>query len=305
MAITPGGLALRAPAKLNLSLAVLGRRPDGRHHLAGVMVLVDLSDAVSVVPGDGGLTLASANRDPLDDAAMGDAKENLGWRGLRAALGREPSDVAMTIVKRIPVAAGLGGGSSDAAAGWRIGRRLSGADEHVDEASLEGLAALGADVPFFAAAVPAAYVTGIGERIRPLAPRSGGVVIVVPPFRLRTAAVFAELRPGDWSATEPPPAVEPGRNDLIAPALRLRPELDQVLSAIRRAGGEPRMPGSGPACCALTDDPERTRAIAEAVARAGLRAFHTDLLERASDVEPGPRATGERPEQAGRRRTTP
>ena len=286
MAIIPGGLALRAPAKLNLSLSVLGRRPDGPHHLAGVMVLVDLSDVVRVIPGDGGLTSKNPDGDPLDDAAMGDAKQNLGWRGLRAALGREPSDLAMTIVKRIPVAAGLGGGSSDAAAGWRIGRRLSGADERIDEASLARLAALGADVPFCAAAIPAAYVTGIGERIRPLAPRSGGVVIVVPPFRLRTAAVFAELRPGDWSATEPPRAVEPGRNDLLAPALRLRPELDRVLSAIRRAGGEPRMTGSGPACFALTDDPERTGAIAEAVARAGLRAFHTDLLERASDLEP-------------------
>ena len=283
-AATGARLRLDAPAKLNVSLAVMGRRPDGYHQLAGVMVLLQHADTVAVAPGTGELAVIASEGDSLAVPPT----ENLAWRGLRSGLGREPSSFALELVKRIPVAAGMGGGSSDAAAAWRLGRRLRGAAERPDTQTLAALAQLGADVPFFAAAVAAAYVTGIGERVQPLGARRHEVVVAIPPHRLATAAVFEELRRSDWSAAEPAHRTEPGRNDLLAPALRLCPELEDVMGAIRRAGGEPWLTGSGPACYTLTDDPDRAAATADALRRAGLRAILTHTRERTTEIEERP-----------------
>ena len=115
-------------------------------------------------------------------------------------------------------------------------------------------------MPFFAARTAAARVSGIGERIEPCRPSRRHVVLVHPRFGLSTAAVFAELRPDEWGRAE---------NDLLAPALRLRPELDDLLAAGRAAGGAPRLTGSGPTIFTLTDDPERAAAVAERLARRG------------------------------------
>lgn len=278
------GLAstLQAPAKLNLSLAVVGRRPDGYHELAGVMALVELADTLTLTPGCSGLRV---NADPRESIPVARA-DNLAWRGLVAGARTDPEIACMTLEKHIPAGAGLGGGSSDAAAGWRLGRLLAGAGDEPTGAELAGeLAALGADVPFFAAQGPAAYVEGVGERIRPLAPCAGHVVVAIPPFRLSTAAVFAELRPSDWSAEPPGAEVVPGRNDLLAPALRLRPELAAVFDVVRRAGGAPHLTGSGSASFVLTDDPQRAAAVAMALRREGVRTIETDLANQASRIE--------------------
>ena len=134
-------LRLEAPAKLNLSLAITGRRADGYHELASVFVLLDLADRLLLLPGAPGLRVEGTYEVPLGAA-------NLAWRGLVAGLGAEPDATCLALEKAIPVAAGLGGGSSDAAAAWRLGRRWSGANEAAKPGSL---AAIGADVPFFAA----------------------------------------------------------------------------------------------------------------------------------------------------------
>ena len=264
-------LRLEAPAKLNLTLSVVGRRPDGHHLLESEFVLLELADRLLLMPGGSGLRLEGegAERLPVGD-------ENLAWRGLLAGLGEEPELACLALEKRIPAAAGLGGGSSDAAAAWRLGRAWRGLTDQAGREDLVALARIGADVPFFASGAAAARVSGIGEQIEALAPQVRHVVLAHPPFGLSTADVFAELRPDEWGRQQ---------NDLLAPALRLRPELDGLLAAVSRAGGEPRLTGSGPTVFSLTDDPERAAAIAMALQDAGIRASSTRTRDAAASIE--------------------
>ncbi len=275
-------LRLEAPAKLNLSLRVTARRPDGFHELDSVMVLLELADRLLLMPGASGLRVDAPAGEPIPTGAR-----NLAWRGLLAGLGREPDLACLTLEKRIPIAAGLGGGSSDAAAAWRLGRRWVGADERATEDELAALATIGADVPFFAAQVAAARVRGIGERVSPIAAPAPGLhaVLVHPRFRLRTADVFAELRVADWTAGEPADPLEPGGNDLLEPARRLRPEIDDLFRLVVSAGGTPRLTGSGPTVFSLVDDEQRAAAIADRLRRAGLRVSETRLRREPASIE--------------------
>jgi 4-diphosphocytidyl-2-C-methyl-D-erythritol kinase len=274
--MTDAALSLEAPAKLNLSLAVMGRRDDGMHLLVTDMVLLDLADRLLLQPGPSGLRIDG------DTEGVPPGVDNLAWRGLLAGMETAPELACLVLEKRLPIAAGLGGGSSDAAAAWRLGRRWRGLSEAGDPDVVARLAQIGADVPFFAAGVPAARVTGIGERVAPIAASESTphVVVAHPPFSLSTAAVFAELRPGEWSG-EP----RPGANDLLAPARRLRPELDDVFRLMAGAGGEPRLTGSGPTVYFLTDDPERAASVTARLVRAGLRATQTRLRPEAASIE--------------------
>ena len=203
----------------------------------------------------------------------------------RRAGRRRPSEAGLELEKRIATAAGLGGGSSDAAAAWRLARVLGGApDERPTPDAFQELAAIGADVPFFAAQVAAARVSGIGEQVAEAAsPAADEVVLVHPPFGLSTAAVFGELRPADWSGRFD--EGEPGRNDLLAPARRLRPELEDVMRLVAAAGGEPHLSGSGPTVFILTDDPERADGVATRMVRAGLNATRTTIRRQAASIE--------------------
>jgi 4-diphosphocytidyl-2-C-methyl-D-erythritol kinase len=286
--VTGEALRLRAPAKLNLSLRVTGRRPDGLHELAGLMVLLELADELLLLPGGSGLRVES---DP-GIAVPVVPDENLAWRGLVAGLAVVPIDACLALAKHIPAAAGLGGGSSDAAAAWRLGRRWRGADERFVGGELSHLAEIGADVPFFAAAQVAAWVTGIGETIESrtipaAAPRE--VVLIHPPFSLSTAAVFAELRPDEWGTAGGADAEAFGTrdagNDLLAPARRLRPELDEIRRLVLSAGIEPRLTGSGPTWYALLDDPELADAAAARLRRAALRVTRTRLRDEPARIE--------------------
>jgi 4-diphosphocytidyl-2-C-methyl-D-erythritol kinase len=267
-----GALRLDAPAKLNLSLSVVGRRDDGYHLLDSRLVLLDFADRLLLLPGCSGLRVEGEDAAdlPLDEG-------NLAWRGLVAGLGDAPEIACLALEKRVPVAAGLGGGSSDAAAARRLGRAWRGLPEGAaDEADLAGLTAIGADVPFFAACVAAARVTGVGERIEPEAAEPAHVVLAHPPYRLSTAAVFAELRPDEWGTAT---------NDLLAPAVRLRPELEALFARMRRAGGDPRLTGSGPTVFTLTDDAERAAAVARRLGDAGVRVTVTRTRGAAASIE--------------------
>jgi 4-diphosphocytidyl-2-C-methyl-D-erythritol kinase len=197
-------------------------------------------------------------------------------------MGVAPDLAGLTLEKRIPIAAGLGGGSSDAAAAWRLGRRWVAGAEGAGAEDLAALAAIGADVPFFAAQLAAARVCGIGEVVQPAdAPAATPhVVLAHPPFALSTAAVFGELRSDEWSS-EP----RPGVNDLLGPARRLRPELNELFRLVAGAGGEPRLTGSGPTVYSLTDDPERAAAVAARLARAGVRASQTRIRSEPASIE--------------------
>jgi 4-diphosphocytidyl-2-C-methyl-D-erythritol kinase len=279
-------LRLEAPAKVNVRLAVTGRRADGYHVLDTDLALLELADRLLLMPGCSGLRVEAA----ADEEVPRTPAENLAWRGLLAGLEEEPLLACLTLEKRIPAAAGLGGGSSDAAAAWRLGRRWRGLadDPAADGATLDALSRIGADVPFFAAGHAVARVRGIGEQVVALPPEGATeVVLIHAPFRLATAAVFAELRPGEWGAAGE------GGNDLLAPATRLRPELADVSRLVTAAGGRPQLSGSGPTFFVRTDDPERADALTGRLGRAGLRTTRTRLrpeparIEALSDEEDG------------------
>jgi len=185
----PARVAVEAPAKLNLHLRVTGRRPDGYHELVSVMVPIDLADRIEIRPASEGIELACTGR------SVAGGEENLVWRAARDFLyqGGVPQGASIRLHKRIPVAAGLGGGSSDAAATllaldriWpgRLGRK----------ALFRMAVGLGADVPFFLSAVPA-VATGIGEVLENLDywPELW-YVLVKPPIEVSTAWAYGQLR---------------------------------------------------------------------------------------------------------------
>ena len=266
-----GALRLEAPAKLNLTLTVTGRRPDGKHLLESVFVLLELADGMLLMPGSAGLRVEGDEVAgvPLD-------RSNLAWRGFAHAVGAEPVTGSLALEKRIPVAAGLGGGSSDAAAAWRLGRAWIGDERLPTTRELDALADIGADVPFFASCAAAARVTGIGERVEPLQSVATSVVLAHPPFGLSTRAIFAELRPDEWRRAD---------NDLLAPARRLRPELDELFDLVARSGGEPRLTGSGPTVFSKTDDAEHAARIAGRLRAAGVRTTLTRTRTAAASIE--------------------
>ncbi len=266
---------LLAPAKLNLSLNVVGRRADGMHELVSELVLLDLADELLLMPGSSGLRITG----PEAGRVPPSVDLNLAWRGLRAGLGDAPEVACLVLEKSIPAAAGLGGGSSDAAAAWRLGRASRRLGEPTP-GDVAGTAAFGADVPFFAAAVPHAQVRGIGERVTALPAVAGWVVLAATGARLPTAAVFAELRASDWSDPDGEP-----RNDLLAPARRLLPELEDLATQVALAGGRPQLTGSGPTMFTVTRDPEEASAIAGRLRRAGIRVIETRLRPEAATIE--------------------
>lgn len=264
------GLTLDAPAKVNLDLRVVGRRDDGYHLLESTLALVELADRVALIGGAPGMRVEGATADvPL-------SRDNLAWRGLVVGLGGEPDAAYLAVQKRIPSAAGLGGGSSDAAAAWRLGRAWRGEPEDANPDDMLELAAIGADVPFFASRAPAARVTGVGERVTPLGAVALEIVLVHAGVALRTADVFAELRTDEWG-TAP--------NDLLRPALRLCPEIAHLLALVVGAGGEPRLSGSGPTVFVATDDAERADHVAARLGRAGRSVTRTRTRASAASID--------------------
>jgi 4-diphosphocytidyl-2-C-methyl-D-erythritol kinase len=250
-----------AAAKLNLYLHVLGRRADGYHLLDSLVAFADVGDEIAAEPAS---ELSLAVSGPQAAALAGDPAANLVWRAallLAAETGRAPA-AALHLVKRLPVASGIGGGSSDAAAAlraldalWRLG---------LDEVRLAAIGArLGADVPVCLAA-RASWLGGIGERIEPAGdPPEVTALLVNPGAGLATPAVF-KARTGAFSAPARFAALPRDaaglaarlaerRNDLTAAAVALMPEIATVLARLERLEGAliARMSGSGATCFAL------------------------------------------------------
>jgi 4-diphosphocytidyl-2-C-methyl-D-erythritol kinase len=225
-------VVLSAPAKLTLSLRITGVRDDGYHLIDAEMVTLDLADELALVPIEGPSILrvvAAGGARPIGPPApgapsVGAGPDNLVHRAL-AAVGRH-ADVTLT--KRIPPGAGLGGGSSDAAAILR----WAGCDDAAVAA------ALGADVPFCVRG-GRARVRGIGEVVEPLEPEPRTFTLLTPPFGCATPAVYAA-----WDARGGP-AGERG-NDLEPAALIVEPRLAGYRDRLGDATGrEPRLAGSG------------------------------------------------------------
>jgi 4-diphosphocytidyl-2-C-methyl-D-erythritol kinase len=241
-----------APAKVNLILDVLGKRPDGYHEVAMLMVRLSLHDRVTValVP-DGGINVTCPGLDLATD------EENIAARAARLFLAHTgaQSGVAIRIAKQIPAAAGLGGGSSDAAAVLLALNDLLGSDLSRGELQALGVR-LGADVPFFLCGEMAAWATGIGER---LAPWRGlppcWLVLVNPGFAVSTAWVYGNLQLTHARTMSKiprfPARVEDLaqllRNDLEAVTASRHPEIAAIKARLRAAGAlGVLMSGSGP-----------------------------------------------------------
>lgn len=171
-------ITLQAPAKINLYLKILGRRPDGYHELETLMQKVALYDELELSLIDApGISLFCPGTDLPEDEG------NIVFRAAQIFLsqsGKEHQGIQIILRKRIPMAAGLGGGSSDAAAVLKGLNQLLGAGCSVEELAAMGLQ-LGADVPLFIYDYPAAWATGIGERLEAAAPLRGCKVLLVNP----------------------------------------------------------------------------------------------------------------------------
>ena len=235
------------PAKVNLYLRVVGRRPDGYHELVTVMQPLTLADKLTVSLGGDGIRLE------CDAPELPCGEENLVWRAaarFQAETGQKHG-VLLRLRKRIPVAAGLGGGSSDAAGTLLALNDLSGGALKPDR--LHALAGgLGADVPFFLEPRPAVG-RGIGSRLTPLSLPPYWYLLLNPGVPLSTRWVYENLDltalPGapaneTWDPEHPETWV---RNDLGAAALRCFPELAGLLNDLKAAGAISQgVSGSGP-----------------------------------------------------------
>jgi 4-diphosphocytidyl-2-C-methyl-D-erythritol kinase len=257
-----------APAKVNLYLHLRGRRPDAYHLLDSLVVFPAVGDLLAAEPAD---TLSLSVSGPFADG-LSAGGDNLVLRAA-AALARHhgiAAGAALRLSKTLPIASGIGGGSSDAAAALRLLARLWGV------AVPDGLAlSLGADVPVCCAAPRPMRMQGIGELLSPASRLPPFWLVLVNPRRaVSTGAVFAGVR--DRAPPPAPPAPEGGfarfgaladwlarqRNDLQASAVVLCPAIGEVLAALSDAPVA-RMSGSGATCFAMVETEGEALALAD------------------------------------------
>jgi 4-diphosphocytidyl-2-C-methyl-D-erythritol kinase len=257
----------RAFAKLNLGLRVGHPRADGLHPLCSIFASIELADEVYV---------EAADADRVE--CPGVDGPNLAEAALSAYRARVPSlpPLSVRIEKRIPVAAGLGGGSADAAAALRAANRIAG--EPLDAPALRELgASLGSDVP--SQIEPRhALVSGVGELVEPIQLPVRSAVLVPQAEGLSTAAVYAEFdRLGlGRAALDSEGLLAALENDLQPAALSLRPELADVLARLEAAGAPALVSGSGPTCFALFDEPAAAVAAATGIEGALVTSLRAD-----------------------------
>jgi 4-diphosphocytidyl-2-C-methyl-D-erythritol kinase len=261
-----------ARAKVNLSLRVMGRRVDGYHDLESVVAFADCADRLSLTPGS---ELQLKATGPMAQAC-GAAADNLVLKSARLLGERVPGLKLgeFMLDKALPVAAGIGGGSADAAAALRLLARAN--DLALDDPRLTEVARLtGADVPVCLAS-HACVMTGIGETLQPLSLPKIPCVMVNPRVAVATQDVFKALglrhgqllvgvtdvlRAPGWpekgaSVEDWVEALAASSNDLEAPAMRLQPVIGEVLSALSATNGAwlARMSGSGATCFAIYEN---------------------------------------------------
>ena len=291
-------LTLQPPAKINLLLYVLDRRPDGYHRILSLMQMVDLRDGLTLVrrPASEGIRLSALGR------SIPAGGENLAVRAARAWMDRYgiESGLRIRLVKKIPVGAGLGGGSGNAAAVLAGLCRMFGLKPSREE--LAALAqSIGSDVPFFLNG-PTAWVSGTGEAVAPAAlTEAGWVVLVNPGFEVSTARIYAE-----YDRAPPPRDPERGaflekigltldpehlrisdrrvkafpllkrsfslQNDLEVITIRRHPVIAAIKERLLFLGaGEALMSGSGPTVFGLFADSVSARRAAVRFRRGGMK----------------------------------
>lgn len=297
MTATSSSVSVEAPAKINLFLHVTGRRPDGYHELESLVAFAAVHDRIEVWPDE---ALRFEVDGPFADALPA-GTENLAVKAARALAAEAgiPAGARIRLHKALPVAAGIGGGSADAAATLRALSALWQLSVPADRLSALALE-LGADVPVCLFARPG-VVRGIGERIAP-APVLPAIpmVLVNPMVPLATAEVFAaregpysepvsfDDEPGDAAALAK--ALEQTRNDLAPAAERICPEIHRVLDAIWATSSclLARLTGSGPTCFGLFPSEEAATGAAGRIADARpewwVRATHLRALPASGDI---------------------
>jgi 4-diphosphocytidyl-2-C-methyl-D-erythritol kinase len=269
--MAPAAGAEKAPAKVNLTLHVIGRRADGYHDIESLVAFAGVGDALTFTPG-GALALSVGGPTA---AAAGETADNLVLKAARALaerverlkLGR------FALSKRLPVAAGLGGGSADAAAALRLLARANGLAPD-DPRLLQAARATGADVPVCLDPRPR-FMRGIGDLLSgPLDLPRLFAVLLNPAVAVATKDVFAALAVP--TAGQTPPAtictgatallaeIARGRNDLEEPAIELEPAIADALAVLRKLPGcrLARMSGSGATCFGLFDSMDAARGAA-------------------------------------------
>jgi 4-diphosphocytidyl-2-C-methyl-D-erythritol kinase len=270
-------------AKVNLTLRVVGRRVDGYHDLESVVAFADCADRLSLTPGS---ELDLKTIGPLA-GDCGETSDNLVFKAARL-LSERVADLkvgSFTLDKVLPVAAGIGGGSADAAAALRLLARLNGLE--LDDPRLLEVALLtGADVPVCLAS-HACDMTGVGETLLPLSLPKMPCVMVNPRVPVATKDVFAELGlrngellvgatdvmratawPEDGASVEDwVEVLAANSNDLEAPATRIQPVIGEVLSALSATNGAwlARMSGSGATCFAIFENTAEAQRAAQKI----------------------------------------
>ena len=276
-----GALIEDARAKVNLTLRVVGRRVDGYHDLESLVAFADCADRLSLSPGS---ELHLLTTGPLAQAC-GETSDNLVFKAAQLLRERVPNlEVgSFTLDKVLPVAAGIGGGSADAAAALRLLARANGLA--IDDPRLVEVAELtGADVPVCLAS-RACVMTGVGETLLPLVLPIMPCVMVNPRVPVATKDVFQALglrngellvgpsdvlRATDWpeagaSLEDWVEALAAGSNDLEAPATRIQPVIGEVISALNATNGAwlARMSGSGATCFAIYENTAEAQRAAQ------------------------------------------
>jgi 4-diphosphocytidyl-2-C-methyl-D-erythritol kinase len=274
-----------ARAKVNLTLRVVGRRVDGYHDLESVVAFCDCADRLMLNLGPD-LTLETTGPRA---AECGEAADNLVLKAARLLAGRVAGLKCgnFALDKQLPVAAGIGGGSADAAAALRLLALANGLG--IDDPRIIDVARLtGADVPVCLSS-RACIMTGVGETLQPLELPALPGLLVNPRVPVATSDVFKALglRSGEllvgasdvmqapaWPEADAPfddwiDALAAGTNDLEAPALRIQPAIGEVLAALRARQGVrlARMSGSGATCFAIFNSQEEAQRAARAIER--------------------------------------
>lgn len=268
--LSPRTVEALAPAKINLALHVTGQRPDGYHLIDSIVVFVGVGDRLVAHSADETVLHVDG---PLS-AGVPLGPENLVLRA--AALFDPPVTAALHLTKTLPAAAGIGGGSSDAAACLRLLAELGGRALPGPDAALR----LGADLPACLAGYPL-RMTGIGERIAPLAPLPPlWSVLVNPRVAVDTGVVYRGLVRRDGSGVTPQPTQGDAdatfdwlrglRNDLQQPACAIAPVIGDVIAMLDACDGcaLARMSGSGATCFGLFTDPNAAAHAVDRIAQA-------------------------------------
>lgn len=270
-------LTLKSPAKVNLYLNLLGKRTDGYHEVETIVQAIDLCDELTLEGAKDGIKISSSDpRVPTDEANLAYRAASLLIENLGVKKG-----VHIFIKKRIPIAAGLGGGSSNAAVTlvglnriWKLGlgkQRLIGLGRR-----------LGMDIPFFVAGYPTAFCTGRGDEVSRLHSITNWYCLVVPPIEVCTEKAYKKVRYGEPHLTRPhndvrmlAQALEEGDrrrikrlvyNGLSVAVMDVAPVVAEVLKVMKSLGAEGvLMSGSGPCVFGLTSNRKEAVNLAKEV----------------------------------------